>query len=355
MTVSTLLAAILAVAALCTGAREPLHWNAARGYAPFAHASADGVIIDNDGSEALADSCQLPAPLSAFTLTFRAESLNNVPGKSFPYKSADGSAASRRNAPWGFFLSPCGNTPRLWATIEYVEEQGAISSEAATRVSLFREGDASPIAEKCITQGISHYNAPNIWQVTVSGALISISAGNRGLSKILEFPYSGSSYCAFGFVASPAARIKISDITITPTPSPADLAREGIWNNPEELQVYLENTADPLEGIWTVFDRTLEEDLLKLGGDYRLAIVKDGETYVIVYLGGASVNAPLWKPGMIKGILNPSPFPGIYDAVWYDAEELPLSHDIKAQTGEGATLLIQFPYQSSQIRLRRLP
>lgn len=121
-----------------------------------------------------------------------------------------------------------------------------------------------------------------------------------------------------------------------------------------QLKQRLDDSEDPLEGIWVIFDRTLDESLLRLGGDYKLAIVKNHDRYDIIYLEGARVNGNIWKPGMIKGHLLPTPFSGLYNLRWKDSEGKVLSNSITAQSGEGNTLLLQFPYHSSTIRLRRI-
>ena len=115
----------------------------------------------------------------------------------------------------------------------------------------------------------------------------------------------------------------------------------------------MSSSRDPMEGIWVIFDRNLDESLLKPGGDYVLAIVREGERYLMIYLEGAAVNSQKWSPGMIKGILNPTYFNGIYDTEWIDAECQSLNNGVKSQYGEGETLTIQFPYHSSSLRLRK--
>lgn len=81
--------------------------------------------------------------------------------------------------------------------------------------------------------------------------------------------------------------------------------------------------------------------------------MKDNGRYLLIYLSGAKINPTFWKTGMVKAILNPDPYPDTYSVMWYDSEGMPLNKDIKAQRGEGDTLLLQFPYQSSTLRLRK--
>lgn len=121
----------------------------------------------------------------------------------------------------------------------------------------------------------------------------------------------------------------------------------------EEIEARLRRSSRALEGKWQLLDRSMEEDLLRLGGDYRLAIVegKEGE-WNILYLSGAEINAGAWQPGALKGRLRPTDVGGLYDCEWIDAEFKPLHHSVKAQHDAALrTLTISFPYQNSTLRL----
>ncbi len=113
--------------------------------------------------------------------------------------------------------------------------------------------------------------------------------------------------------------------------------------------------ADPMEGRWRLLDRSLDENLLRLGGSYDCALLrsKDGG-YRLVYLSGARVNATGWTTGRVKALLEPSGFEGVYHCTWFDAEGLPLSNEVTAQRNDNGTeLTITFPYQDSWLRLRK--
>ena len=99
----------------------------------------------------------------------------------------------------------------------------------------------------------------------------------------------------------------------------------------------------------------IDEKMLKTGGDYRLAIIKskDRDSYEIIYLSGGVVNGSKWKRGMIKGYITPMPFDSVYEIEWIGASGKTLK-GIKAQK-EGDILTLQFPSQSSSLRLRKLP
>lgn len=324
-----------------TSGESSRYWNALRGYAPFTYATPSGVEINNATSLPISDSCRLSKASDSFTLTFR---MTNHAFRSI------GKPGTR---PCGFFLT-AKDGEKVWLTVETEEKSDLISSSSLTKLSLYKDGAPAPLASSSTGEGISPYGEGNIWKITVNDGKISVAAGRHALTELIAAPLGEKKYSSFGFTVSPGGKISVADISFEPL-SYAGIAAPGKWADTAMLREYLLSSSDPMEGYWTVFDRSLDESLLRLGGDYRLAIVKDGVNYLLLYLGGASVNASSWLPGMTKAILRPDSFPGIYNLEWIDSQGLPLNHQIKAQSGEENTLSLQFPYQDSSIRLRKIP
>lgn len=323
------------LAAPCTPAAplpengHAIHWNKGRGYSPFLFATPDGISIVNRSASPVIDSCRLETASGPYSLTFR---------------------ASASDAPWGFFISS-GKEGKTWVTVSRNESDGVLSSSPSLLVSASRDAGNTVLAETSVKEGLDIFNGPNIWRVVSADGRVSISAGNRSPVAVIDYPVADSGLVSFGFAAAPGGRLRIEDVSLRPV---SPLSSVPLAIDPELIKQRIASSDDPLVGYWTLFDRTLDEDLLRTGGDYRLAIIKDDGLYLIIYLEGALVNAAKWKPGMVKGILSPGYFPGIYDVSWTDAEGLVMTRDIKAQSGEGDTLLIQFPYQSSSLRLRKV-
>ncbi len=307
---------------------NPLHWNKGRGYAPFSHATPDGLRIVSNTDAPIADSCRLQTSPESFVLSFR--------------------AAARSS--WGVFLSP-DSGDKIWLTLAFEEIPDMLSSAPALTVKASRGSDGKILAEKKIREGVDLAGGKNVWRISSERGRISLLAGHRGLVPVFSFPVSGNSLSSFGFAVAPQGCLEIDNISLIPSvgrPAPFHAS------SPEEIEDSINHADDPLLGHWTVFDRSLDEELLRLGGDYRVAIVDDGENYVMIYEGGAKVNASEWKKGMRKAVLTPSLFQGIYSVVWTDAEGKEISHDIKAQIDPEDTLSIQFPYHSSVVRLRKI-
>lgn len=121
------------------------------------------------------------------------------------------------------------------------------------------------------------------------------------------------------------------------------------------LRSHLGVSRDAGEGEWTYYDRNTDPRRLSLGGDYRLATVSDGAGgYVIVYIGGALVNADAWPPLRVKGRLRPTGFIGQYDLWWLDADGEPMGSDCSALMTDGILLDLRFPLHKGSVRMRRV-
>lgn len=126
---------------------------------------------------------------------------------------------------------------------------------------------------------------------------------------------------------------------------------------PDSLAEKLRNSNDPMEGIWSFFDRTTDDNRARLGGRYSLACVSDGHTgYLLLYLDGAEVNASGWRPMMIKGRLTATQYENNYDLKWYDSMmEVMGREDFAVYDEEARLLTLQFPIHRSKIRFAKRP
>ncbi len=311
------------------------YWNRERGYLPFRHGSPSGIVLDNpkSASNPLIDSCTLDSPQHNFELHFRVDD------------------QSRRPSAWGFFIdSAPGNDPpnarRIWVTAKPTEVSDGVSSEPRIEFTV---------------DGVNGTTIP--W---AKSFYLKITSGDNDIEfqangeVIYNLSTTGSiSVNKFGFAAAPGTSIVVSDVALrrrgealaAPAPDGTGI-QSTVWTEPL-LNEYFESQPPFPEGYWMVYDRALDESLLRMGGDYRMAIVKDNDRYLIIYLSGATVNATAWRPGMVKGYLYPTPFDGVYDTTWVDPSGRPMQKDIRAQR-EGENLLrIQFPYQDSILRLAK--
>lgn len=107
----------------------------------------------------------------------------------------------------------------------------------------------------------------------------------------------------------------------------------------------------PPVGIWRFFDRDNNPDHARPGGMYELAVIpsEQQDEYLVIYISGASVNRSAWRPGMVKGILSPTPFEGRYRLKWWDSMMNCIDCECHAILADG-TLSFCFPLLNSTLR-----
>ncbi len=203
--------------------------------------------------------------------------------------------------------------------------------------------------EAALLSDISAPGGSNAWSLTYSDSILTISGGHKNYESRLTLPLSSDFIpiqIIFDNEGSKGALI--TDILLLSLtqyhPDTRDI---------KALQQYLQRPTQRHEGYWQLLDGELDETLLRLGGDYRLALIADGDDFDIIYIEGTRINPSFWQPGMVKGRLHSTPFDGIYDITWYDAEGQPMSYSLKAQFESDAILTLHFPYQGSRLRLQR--
>ena len=203
-----------------------------------------------------------------------------------------------------------------------------------------------------MTDGVDLFTGENAFHLSFDHGELTLMGGNREYKPIMSWNPEIGTADSIGFFVSPGALISLDWISLE---YPGALQNSEIsgYGDKDILDSYLKRSEDPLEGIWKVFDRTLDEDYLRMGGDYSLALIRSPQGYNIYYLEGAQTLRGDWKPGMLKARLIESGFPGIYDVEWLDAAGSPVPNEIKARF-ESPLLTIIFPYQSSTLRLRKL-
>ena len=332
---------------LITMMGKSLHWNKGRGYDSFRYATQNGIIIDNQTDTLQYDYYSLPNATKQFNLSFRAKNINGHPSRKYPYYNKKGQQRNVGNPHWGFFIYCLRDT--IAVTIKGGEKFTALEPMPSMEISVH---NLTKRMNKTVslTEKINPYDGDNLWTLNFANRLLTINTGNHDLNPVISFPCN-TDVTGFGFFAGWGDKLQISDIKV----EFISLEAEEQENYPlETLEYNITNSNDPMEGYWTLFDRELEESLLKLGGSYNVLCVKDGENYIMIYIDGATINSKGWKSGDVKAILKPTHFPGIYDVVWTDAMKANFDKDVKAQLTNGNVLVIQFPYQNSRIRLRKI-
>lgn len=191
--------------------------------------------------------------------------------------------------------------------------------------------------------------------VSRNGALL-LRAGDRGYQPLLQLPELSWQPDTLVFVKKPGSPVTADYISlVSENFDPASLASCGYdFADQDVRDSYLRRVTDSVEGYWEIFDRTLEDEKLRMGGDYRLMIAATGSDYAIYYMSGAAKNPDMWAEGDIKGKLTSDVHKNVYDVTWLDPAGNPIEGEIKAQFTAPDLLTLQFVDQSSTLRLKKL-
>lgn len=107
---------------------------------------------------------------------------------------------------------------------------------------------------------------------------------------------------------------------------------------------------------WCYLDSEAHGDgaAMRLGGDYRFAIVEGAEESTLVYLAGARVNADAWHRGSVKARLLPTGFAGHCRLVWTaaDGSDVPGENYALVDEAEGI-IELHFPLIKGVVRLAK--
>lgn len=217
--------------------------------------------------------------------------------------------------------------------------------------------DDSIVAQTSLADGFESRGGRNSYKLVSEGGRITLCAGNRKWTPLLSVGTPGFRPDSVGVWLTPSASVELDCISLEKT-------AQGTWRsgaemshfaNPDVRQTYFARSSDRLEGEWEMFDRTLDEARLRLGGNYRLAMVKSTYGYCLVYLSGAQKNASVWEPGATKARLRATAFADVYDVEWLDPAGRPVAGDVKAQfENSPAMLTLHFPGHNSSLRLRKV-
>lgn len=320
---------------------ENIYMNTHRGFHHFKNGSDSALVISGSPSDTVFDLIPLPFH-EEFELSFRATNIHNRPGKSYKTQSS-----KIKHPAWGIVMTGhSGNRAFIsFSTIDNAKDETYSNPFIKVQTHPFKF-----TAE--VDKGMDIFSGENAFFIKFSRGHTSLSAGNREYRPILSFDSGLESLDSIGFFVVAGGKIEVSDLTLE---SEMKSGKPEIteFGNPDILYSYLLRSTDKMEGIWKVYDRTLDEDFLRLGGDYSFALVKSSSGYDLIYLSGARTENFPWIPGMIKARLRPTGFSDIFDVSWTDASGHSINSEIKAE-GEYPFLTLLFPYESSNIRLRKV-
>lgn len=121
----------------------------------------------------------------------------------------------------------------------------------------------------------------------------------------------------------------------------------------DRLGAYMAESSDMTEGLWEFMDSDIGVEGTMVTAPLRIATLRDGDGYVIVYLSGYDTHG-VWRAMDIKGRLTPTPFIRDYDLQWYCADGKILDSQVHATLDEsGSILTLNLGSQPMTVRFRR--
>lgn len=315
-----------AVSGLASATRPAIYLNSRRGFGSFANAADSALVITSGPSGAVSDMIAVPKGEDV-TWQFRV-------------------SARHAGAGWGIVAKGGGRT----TVISFVSRDDRLDETySSPHVEMCVKVGDRICGRKRLSSNFNLYSGENAFRFLADRTGWKLQGGNRTYGSLAEYSVDGFTVDSLGFEVYPRAEIAVDHMSVEVN---------GVGNIlPEYVDVNgmrgrLRISSDPMEGEWAVFDRMLDESFLRLGGDYRLLIQKNGTAYDLIYLSGGQKNPANWISGMRKGRLVGSPFKNVYDVEWIGSSGEVIT-GAKAEY-EDNLLRIMFPDMSSELRLGKI-
>ena len=210
-----------------------------------------------------------------------------------------------------------------------------------------------PVTVKELTEDVDLDEGFNTLQMSVENEMMTISIGQKKLAEIMQVPYKDDSDTLHvGLWLGAGAKVAL-ERSVLSLPRDSRTHVKTSWTR-EALDALFAASDDPMEGYWCYQDRDMDENVLRLGGRYTVALVATDEGYDIIYVDGAQVGANQWVPCELKGRLTKTIFDGNFDLMWIDATHRVIEEDASASFENGVLLTLRFPIFRSQMRLKKV-
>ncbi len=293
----------------------------------------------------------------AYRYQLRFANLNNKQGKTMSIKNPMTGGKTEIHSPqWGlmFNRNDQGDYCAVVLSCDNSAPYDDITDQRSMNIAIIQreDGITNDLAQTTLTKGVSLEDEMNTLCVDVDERSVKVSIGRNEMQQILEADVKRPvGPVQVGYLVGAGARVAIERAVLT-IDNEQQVAPTTSWTR-EALDEYFATSDDPNEGYWKYLDRDMQDDWLRLGGRYTIALVKAGDGYDIIYVDGAQVKKSLWQTGMKKGHITKTVFSGNYDLVWIDATMEPIDRDAYATIENGVILCLNFPVFKSQMRLAK--
>lgn len=217
--------------------------------------------------------------------------------------------------------------------------------QALVRIGKAINGVDSIIVDKVIEKGVNLSTGYNTLFIEGNDNNYKIYLGSERLQYIASMKSNDRLFATCGI--SSTVKTTVSKFFVETKPD----VRISLRTNYSEQNIRerLATSLDENEAIWSYLDRNNDVNYAIIGGKYRIALIKDGNDYLIVYISGAQTNMKNWQEGMIKGRLKQTIFENHYDLIWYDSMFDVIDSDAHASI-KNSILTLEFPIYKTSIR-----
>ena len=291
--------------------------------------------------------------------------LHNKEGKSYKVTDLQGKSKKVTSTECGLVFNH--TTRGCWRVAVSCSNSNLYNESVDSRtmtIKLINDyGSSTVVKQVTLNDGVDLYEDYNYLGVTVENNIISVKIGKDQLKEVLSYRLTTSDIEAttgipsvkVGYFVGPGAMISIERAVLAhndqPQPSPARL--ETHWTR-EALDRHFAASKNPYEGYWTYLDRDMEDQWLRLGGRYTIALVETEQGYDVIYVEGAQVKKSLWHTGMKKGEMTRTIFTDNFTGKWTDATLEPITDDVFVTFESGVILNFKFPVYKSQVRFSKV-
>ncbi len=309
------------------------------------------VVIDNttDTVAIVPDSAAITA--SHYRYTARMSNSHNRAGRSYRYYSADGRRHNRSRTAAGIAVNIApGDTTLVMLDIHDTAPFDDITGQREAIVTVTR--GSNNLATWTLTEWLDMGDGLNSVAAEVIGDRLTVMVGGRQLHVVGSVSVSRSAPTVGAGVAIGSAACVSLERTVLFTTDDKNTNIDTALNA-TALEEHFARSNDAVEGFYDYLDRDMNEKHARLGGRYTIALVRDGDGYDIIYVGGAIVNPQEWYTGRLKGRLSLTPFNANYDLLWYDATGAEAPAESFGSLDGGSILSLHFPLFDTTMRFHR--
>lgn len=331
---------------------QTTYLNRNNGFEPFYSATDSVLIISNTSSDTIYETIQTHINCQDFKFSSYVANINNSSTKKHKFTDNNGKSRFIKQPGWGI-IAKSENDKALKILVQTKESSDwEYTCHDILEITILDPNNKILQQTSLPRTKVAIDTSPNSITLQRKGNRLSLSIGEKYEKEIWTGTFYNFNISEIGYIVPPCGKIDVKRIMTSISQNKKDkLVSE--WNY-ETIDSYLIQSIDSLEGYWKYIDRSMDENLLRLGGDYAFALIKVNDNeYNLIYLNGAKINSNEWSTGMIKARLFTTQFNGVLAVEWYDSQMLPMNNEITAQI-EGDFIKIFFPYQNSYIRLHRI-